>query len=80
MDGVVVNVKPEYEDCKDAAMALGVPLRAVVDEAKRVATTGGHVDGPPPQPSLSVEEEEETEEEKKDGAAAGGGGGEGKKG
>ena len=37
MGGVVVNVKPEYEDCRGAAMALGLPLRAVVDEATRVA-------------------------------------------
>lgn len=37
MDGVVVNVKPEYEDCKGAAMALGLPLRAVVEEAARAA-------------------------------------------
>jgi hypothetical protein len=43
MDGVVVNVKPEYEDCKGAAMALGLPLRAVLDEAARVAR--GHVAG-----------------------------------
>jgi len=37
MDGVVVNVKPEYEDCKGAAMALGLPLRVVAEEAARVA-------------------------------------------
>ena len=43
MDGVVVNVKPEYEDCKGAAMALGLPLRAVLDEANRAAR--GHIAG-----------------------------------
>ncbi|TFJ87841.1 hypothetical protein NSK_001188 [Nannochloropsis salina CCMP1776] len=43
MGGVVVNVKPEYEDCRGAAMALGLPLRAVVDEATRVAR--GQVEG-----------------------------------
>ncbi|GAB5030272.1 rrna methyltransferase [Nannochloropsis oceanica] len=37
MDGVVVNVKPEYEDCRGAAMALGLPLRVVAEEAARVA-------------------------------------------
>ena len=36
MDGVVVNVKPEYEDCRGAAMALGLPLRVVAEEAARV--------------------------------------------
>lgn len=43
MDGIVVNVKPEYEDCKGAAMTLGLPLRTVVDEATRVAR--GQVEG-----------------------------------
>ena len=43
MDGVVVNVKPEYEDCRGAAMALGLPLRVVAEEATRVAR--GQVEG-----------------------------------
>ena len=59
MGGVVVNVKPEYEDCRGAAMALGLPLRDVVDEATRVAR--GQV--------------EDEEAKKGEGGGEGGGGG-----
>jgi hypothetical protein len=38
-DGRVVNLSPEYEDCKGSALKKGVPLKEVFEEAKRVATT-----------------------------------------
>jgi uncharacterized protein (TIGR00299 family) protein len=38
-DGRVVNLSPEYEDCKRSALKKGVPLKEVFEEAKRVATT-----------------------------------------
>ena len=31
-----MKVKHEYEDCRGAAMALGLPLRVVAEEAARV--------------------------------------------
>jgi uncharacterized protein (TIGR00299 family) protein len=38
-EGKVVNLSPEYEDCKRLALAKRVPLKEVFEEAKRVATT-----------------------------------------
>ena len=38
-EGRVVNLSPEYEDCKRSALEKGVPLKEVFEEAKRVATT-----------------------------------------
>lgn len=38
-EGRVVNLSPEYEDCKRSALKKGVPLKEVFEEAKRVATT-----------------------------------------
>jgi len=38
-EGKVVNLSPEYEDCKRLALEKGVPLKEVFEEAKRVATT-----------------------------------------
>lgn len=35
--GKVVNLSPEYEDCRKAAMDRGVPLKEVYSEAERVA-------------------------------------------
>jgi len=38
-EGKVVNLSPEYEDCKRLALEKGVPLKEVFEEAKRVAIT-----------------------------------------
>jgi hypothetical protein len=37
-EGRIVNLSPEYEDCKSLALENGVPLKEVFEEAKRVAT------------------------------------------
>jgi uncharacterized protein (TIGR00299 family) protein len=39
-EGRVVNLSPEYEDCKRLALERGVPLKEVFEEAKRVALMG----------------------------------------
>jgi len=36
-EGRVVNLSPEYDDCKRLALERGVPLKDVFEEAKRVA-------------------------------------------
>jgi uncharacterized protein (DUF111 family) len=36
-EGRIVNLSPEYEDCKRLALGKGVPLKEVFEEAKRVA-------------------------------------------
>jgi uncharacterized protein (DUF111 family) len=36
-DGRVVNISPEYEDCKRLALKEGIPLKDVFEEAKRLA-------------------------------------------
>lgn len=36
-EGSVVNLSPEYEDCKRLALKKGIPLKDVFDEAKRGA-------------------------------------------
>ena len=36
-EGRVVNVSPEYEDCKRLALKKGIPLKEIFEEAKRVA-------------------------------------------
>jgi len=38
-EGRVVNLSPEYDDCKRLALEKGVPLKEVFEEAKRVAFT-----------------------------------------
>ena len=38
-DGKIVNLAPEYEDCKRLAFEKGVPLKEVFEEAKKAATT-----------------------------------------
>ncbi len=35
----IVNLSPEYDDCKKLALERGTPLKEVFDEAKRVALT-----------------------------------------
>lgn len=35
--GEIINLQPEYEDCKRAALASGAPLKEVMEEAKAVA-------------------------------------------
>lgn len=37
MGGRITNVAPEYEDCRKAAVASGLPLKAVMDEARETA-------------------------------------------
>jgi len=37
-EGRIVNLSPEYEDCKRLALKKRVPLKEVFEEAKRVAT------------------------------------------
>jgi uncharacterized protein (TIGR00299 family) protein len=39
-EGRVVNLSPEYDDCKRLALERGVPLKEVFEEAKRVALLG----------------------------------------
>jgi uncharacterized protein (TIGR00299 family) protein len=36
-EGRIVNLSPEYEDCKRLALENGIPLKEVFEEAKRVA-------------------------------------------
>jgi len=36
-EGSVVNLSPEYDDCKKFALERGIPLKEVFEEAKRVA-------------------------------------------
>lgn len=38
-EGRIVNLSPEYEDCKRLALENGIPLKEVFEEAKRVAIT-----------------------------------------
>jgi pyridinium-3,5-bisthiocarboxylic acid mononucleotide nickel chelatase len=38
-EGKIVNLSPEYEDCKRLALENGIPLKEVFEEAKRVAIT-----------------------------------------
>jgi uncharacterized protein (TIGR00299 family) protein len=38
-DGAVINVSPEYEDCKRLALERKIPLKEVFEEAKRLAVT-----------------------------------------
>ena len=42
LDGRVVNVGPEYEDCAAAARKHGVPLKAVLAEVARAADAAGY--------------------------------------
>jgi uncharacterized protein (DUF111 family) len=32
----IVNIAPEYEDCKEIALKEGIPLKKVYDEAKKI--------------------------------------------
>jgi len=34
-EGKIVNLSPEYEDCKRLALEKGVPLKEIFEEAKR---------------------------------------------
>jgi uncharacterized protein (DUF111 family) len=38
-EGRMVNLSPEYEDCKRLALERKVPLKEVFEEAKRAAIT-----------------------------------------
>ena len=38
-EGSIVNLSPEYEDCKQLALKRGVPLKEVHDEARKEAIT-----------------------------------------
>ena len=38
-EGKVVNVSPEYEDCKRLALKKGIPLKDIFEESKRLAMT-----------------------------------------
>jgi uncharacterized protein (TIGR00299 family) protein len=38
-DGKIVNLSPEYEDCKRLALEKGIPLKQIFEEAKRVAVS-----------------------------------------
>ena len=38
-EGRIVNLSPEYEDCKKLALEKKVPLKEIFEEAKRVAVT-----------------------------------------
>ncbi len=46
-DGRVTNIAPEYEDCREIALARGVPLKDVYDEAKAVARKAYPADDEP---------------------------------
>ncbi len=50
-DGRVMNIAPEYEDCREIALASGVPLKDVYDEAKAAARTACPTDDEPGVPS-----------------------------
>jgi uncharacterized protein (TIGR00299 family) protein len=39
LEGKVVNVSPEYEDCKRLALKKGIPLKDIFEESKRLAAT-----------------------------------------
>jgi len=39
LDGEIIQVSPEYEDCKRLATRKGVPLKDIFEEAKRAAWT-----------------------------------------
>jgi uncharacterized protein (DUF111 family) len=39
-EGRVVNLSPEYDDCRRLALEKGIPLKEVFEEAKRVALLG----------------------------------------
>jgi uncharacterized protein (DUF111 family) len=39
-EGRVVNLSPEYDDCKRLALERGVPLKEVFEEARRVGLLG----------------------------------------
>lgn len=36
-DNVILNIAPEYEDCKNAALATGISLKEIYDEVKSLA-------------------------------------------
>ena len=38
-EGAVINVSPEYEDCKRLALKRKIPLKEVFEEARRLAVT-----------------------------------------
>jgi hypothetical protein len=38
-EGAVINVSPEYEDCKRLALERNIPLKEVFEETKRLAAT-----------------------------------------
>jgi len=38
-EGKVINLSPEYEDCKRLAKEKGIPLKEVFDEARKEAVT-----------------------------------------
>jgi uncharacterized protein (DUF111 family) len=38
-EGRIVNLSPEYEDCKRLALERGIPLKEIFEEAKRSGTT-----------------------------------------
>jgi hypothetical protein len=38
-EGKVVNLSPEYEDCKRLALEKGVPLKQIFEEAKKEIIT-----------------------------------------
>ena len=38
-EGAVINISPEYEDCKRLALERKIPLKVVFEEAKRLAAT-----------------------------------------
>jgi pyridinium-3,5-bisthiocarboxylic acid mononucleotide nickel chelatase len=48
LDGRVVNVAPEFEDCADAARATGLPLKEVYARARGAWRAANSADGPPP--------------------------------
>jgi len=44
LGGAVLNVKPEFDDCKDIAAKTGLPLRAVIKKVEEDGRKGYLID------------------------------------
>jgi uncharacterized protein (DUF111 family) len=44
LGGAVLNIKPEFDDCKDIAAKTGLPLRAVIKKVEEEGVKGSFID------------------------------------